>query len=109
MLALGSLGGPGSRVRYAFTTRAGGVSASPYDTLNLSLDVGDDPAAVASNRRLVLDRLGLHDAVWLKARDGGNVAVVGEPAVGVPQVDADRAPVRQQLRGHRQQRAAAAA
>ena len=88
MLALGSLGGLVSRVRYAFTTRAGGVSASPYDTLNLGLDVGDNPAVVASNRRLVLDRLGLHDAVWLKARHGGDVAVVGEPAVGVPQVDA---------------------
>lgn len=31
--------------------RAGGVSAPPYDTLNLGDHVGDDPLAVAENRR----------------------------------------------------------
>ena len=31
--------------------RAGGVSAAPYDTLNLGDHVGDDPLAVAENRR----------------------------------------------------------
>lgn len=85
MLALGGLGGG---VRYAFTTRSGGVSAAPFDSLNLSLDVGDDPAAVATNRGRVLDRLGLPDAVWLKARHSGQVARVDRPDVGVPEVDA---------------------
>ncbi len=33
------------------TTRSGGVSSSPYDSFNLGLHVGDDPAAVAENRR----------------------------------------------------------
>jgi polyphenol oxidase len=32
------------------STRAGGVSESPFDSLNLSFSVGDDPAAVAENR-----------------------------------------------------------
>jgi YfiH family protein len=31
--------------------RAGGVSAAPYDSLNLGDHVGDDPRAVAENRR----------------------------------------------------------
>lgn len=35
------------------TTRLGGVSTSPYDTLNLGDHVEDDPAAVASNRALL--------------------------------------------------------
>jgi len=35
------------------TTREGGVSAPPYDTLNLGQHVGDDPAAVSENRRRV--------------------------------------------------------
>ena len=35
-----------------FTGRGGGVSVPPYDTLNLGRGVGDDPAAVAANRRL---------------------------------------------------------
>ncbi|MBU0826288.1 MAG: laccase domain-containing protein [Gammaproteobacteria bacterium] len=32
------------------TTRAGGVSVPPYDSLNLGTHVGDDPAAVQTNR-----------------------------------------------------------
>ena len=36
--------------RFAFTDRYGGVSAAPYDELNLGDHVGDDPAAVADNR-----------------------------------------------------------
>jgi YfiH family protein len=40
----------------AFTDRYGGVSASPYDELNLAVAGGDDPAAKAENlRRLVED------------------------------------------------------
>ena len=35
------------------TARPGGVSAAPYDSLNLGLSVGDDPAAVLENRRRV--------------------------------------------------------
>lgn len=41
--------GPG--FRHGFTTRAGGVSAPPYDSLNLGGKWGDDPAHVTENRR----------------------------------------------------------
>jgi YfiH family protein len=37
-------------VALAVTTRHGGVSRPPYDTLNLGLHVGDDSAAVVTNR-----------------------------------------------------------
>jgi YfiH family protein len=37
--------------RHGFPTRAGGVSAPPYDTLDLGGKWGDDPARVAENRR----------------------------------------------------------
>jgi polyphenol oxidase len=37
----------------AVSTRAGGVSAAPYDSLNLSFSVGDEPMAVVENRRLL--------------------------------------------------------
>jgi purine-nucleoside/S-methyl-5'-thioadenosine phosphorylase / adenosine deaminase len=36
---------------FGMATRAGGVSVGPYATLNLSLGVGDDEAAVRENRR----------------------------------------------------------
>ena len=35
----------------AFTSRRGGVSSNPYDTLNLAARVGDDPGSVTENRR----------------------------------------------------------
>lgn len=38
-------------VRAICSTRAGGVSAAPFDSLNLGDHVGDDPRAVAENRR----------------------------------------------------------
>lgn len=46
-------------VRIAFTGRAGGVSAPPYDELNLGSHVGDDRAAVDANRARVLEALGV--------------------------------------------------
>ncbi|HWB66895.1 MAG TPA: peptidoglycan editing factor PgeF [Mycobacteriales bacterium] len=41
-----------------FTTRAGGVSAPPYDELNLGLHVADEPRRVLANRDLLARRLG---------------------------------------------------
>lgn len=50
--------------RHAFATRSGGVSAAPYDTLNLGFHLGDDEEAVRENRmrfaralELSIDRL----------------------------------------------------
>ena len=40
-------------VHAAFTLRSGGVSAAPFDSLNLGAHVGDQAAAVAENRRRV--------------------------------------------------------
>jgi YfiH family protein len=73
VLWLGSLGG---EVRFAFTSRLGGFSPAPYDTLNLSFNVGDDPAVVERNRRDVLGRLGVPRATWLQAQHGAVVRVV---------------------------------
>jgi YfiH family protein len=73
VLWLGSLGGD---VRFAFTSRLGGFSAAPYDSLNLSFNVGDDPDVVQRNRRDVLERLGVSRASWLQAQHGAVVQVV---------------------------------
>lgn len=63
-------------MRFAFTSRLGGFSAAPYDSLNLSFNVGDDPDAVERNRRDVLERLGVPHAGWLQAQHGAVVQVV---------------------------------
>lgn len=43
----------------AFTTRVGGVSESPYDSLNLSVGTGDDQVLVEDNRRLACEAIGV--------------------------------------------------
>lgn len=48
---------PGARV--AFSSRLGGVSEPPFDSLNLGLLTEDDPAAVRANRRSLCAALGL--------------------------------------------------
>jgi YfiH family protein len=66
------------------TTRAGGVSAPPFDTFNLGDHVGDDPAAVAANRKRLAKAIGLGDdgIVWMNQVHGDHVAVVDEPPGG---------------------------
>ena len=81
------------------TTRSGGVSAGPYASLNLSLNVGDDPAHVLENRRRALAALGagLEDAVFAQQVHGAAAEVVGladrgrgtrEAADAIPAADA---------------------
>ncbi len=48
-------------VALAFTERTGGVSAGPYESLNLGSSCGDDEAAVTENRRRALAALGAAD------------------------------------------------
>lgn len=61
------------RVKAFFTTRAGGVSTHPYASLNLGAHVGDEPLAVAENRRRVRVLLPA-EPVWLNQEHGVNVA-----------------------------------
>ena len=50
-----------SGVRHAFSTRKGGVSVPPWDSLNLGPSRGDDPAAVAENYRRFCGAVGLDE------------------------------------------------
>ena len=69
-------------VRAAFTLRTGGVSAAPYDSLNLGAHVGDVPAAVAENRRRVHALLGLPaEPAWLQQVHGVDVLDMDVPGV----------------------------
>jgi YfiH family protein len=66
------------------TSRLGGVSSSPYDTLNLGLHVGDEDLCVLENRaRLAAAaRCHLDDLVFMDQVHGNRVAVVGEEQRG---------------------------
>ena len=59
-------------VRALCTTRAGGVSAAPYDSLNLGDHVGDDPVSVEENRARLATHIGVRP-VFLQQVHGTQV------------------------------------
>ena len=66
------------------TYRKGGVSTGPYASLNLAAHVGDDAAAVATNRRRFISRCGLpEEPKWLAQVHGTNVVRAEEAEDGV--------------------------
>ncbi|MFE7840635.1 peptidoglycan editing factor PgeF [Streptomyces sp. NPDC057474] len=81
-----------SGAHFAFTDRWGGVSAAPYEELNLGGAVGDDAGAVTTNRELAAKSLGLEPdrVVWMNQVHGADVAVVDGPwgTGDIPSVDA---------------------
>jgi len=84
------------RVRAAFALRTGGVSAAPFDSLNLGAHVGDAPEAVEENRRRLRQRLRLPaEPVWLQQVH--DVVVADLDGVGAPGV-ADAAVTRREGR-----------
>lgn len=74
------------QVRALQTTRQGGVSAAPYESLNLGSHVGDAPLRVARNRML-LNTLLPSEPVWLE-QVHGTVVANADAASCRPQADA---------------------
>lgn len=66
------------------STRHGGVSPPPYESLNLGLRVGDDEQKVVENRRRFLAAAGmpLERSVWCKQIHADGVTVVAEADAG---------------------------
>ncbi|MBS3805131.1 MAG: peptidoglycan editing factor PgeF [Oleiphilaceae bacterium] len=75
-------------VRALATTRLGGVSQSPWESLNLGGHVGDSLADVAANRRRLAASAGLNPGQlgWLEQVHSS--VVVSQPSKGVPKADA---------------------
>jgi len=54
------------------TTRRGGFSAAPYDSMNLRLGIGDDERAVSCNQRLLAEAVGVRP-IYLEQVHGAAV------------------------------------
>ena len=67
------------RVKSFITTRAGGVSQAPFDSLNLSYRVGDDERAVDANRDYIR-ALVPSEPFWLQQVHGATVIEAFTPA-----------------------------
>jgi YfiH family protein len=92
-----------------FTTRAGGVSSAPYESLNLTEGTGDDRSLVAENRRLACDAAGVdharlsfnrqvhsaevHEAGTLRRGSDGDGLWSDEPGVPMLAMSADCLPI----------------
>ena len=75
-----------ANVKALQTTRRGGISGTPYDSLNLGDHVGDAPLAVERNR-ILLNTLLPSEPVWLEQVHGTNV-VNADMTDCLPQADA---------------------
>lgn len=70
-------------VAYGFTTRSGGVSPPPFDSLNLSSGRGDTPESVRENRERVRTALGLTSLVFARQVHGRGVLRIDDVPPGV--------------------------
>lgn len=75
---------PEELAAHGLSGRKGGVSKAPWASLDLGLHVGDDPEAVAENRRRYLAALGLDAARFVTPEQvhGEHIARVGEAEAG---------------------------
>ncbi len=73
-----------ANVKAFITTRSGGVSAAPRDSLNLGYKAGDDPASVTQNRAIV-EALLPQTPAWLAQVHGARV-MNAEQVINAPQV-----------------------
>lgn len=76
----------GAGVQAVFSGRMGGSSGPPYESLNLGLGVGDDPAAVAANRDALAVACGLTaaDLTWMRQVHGRDVWYASDGAAEPP-------------------------
>ncbi|HEY8354607.1 MAG TPA: peptidoglycan editing factor PgeF [Methylophilaceae bacterium] len=81
-----------ANVKALQTTRRGGISTAPYDSLNLAMHVEDDPLNVARNRQLLNARVP-SEPVWLNQVHGTTVVDAAQTTC-VPDADASWSRVR---------------
>ncbi|MBW2342342.1 MAG: peptidoglycan editing factor PgeF [Deltaproteobacteria bacterium] len=72
------------KIKHFVSTRTGGFSTSPYNSLNLGLNVGDDPEKVMKNRKRLgaTMRIPLHHLTIGQQIHSGNVAVISKKLRG---------------------------
>ena len=66
------------------TTRAGGRSVAPYDSLNLGDHVGDDPRAVGANRAVLAQALAARPVFLQQVHGSGVVVLDAQTPHGTP-------------------------
>lgn len=68
-----------SAISHAIFTRKGGLSQEPYDSLNTSFNVGDNPERVKGNRRIIQEILEASELVFCHQNHGSEIQIVSGP------------------------------
>ena len=73
------------QVRHAFTTKFGGVSTGPCESMNLGFSRGDDPENVRENYKILCAALGMNERRVTRTEQvhRAEVSVVTEETVGM--------------------------
>ena len=76
---------PCKQISHFISTRNGGFSKPPYNSLNLGFHVGDNPEIVLENRQRLATALGIPLVNFTTVRQvhGGNVVTVKKPEGGI--------------------------
>lgn len=80
-----------SRLVAGMTTRCGGTSGFPYDSLNMAYYTDDDEEMVQANRQMIADQVGFPLSSWVDAEQvhGCEVKKVNSPSTrGIGKADA---------------------
>jgi len=85
ILSLPSIKTKSGTIVAGFSTRIGGLSSSPYATLNFGYHVGDDPEIVTQNRRRFGELIGIEPEKWIAGEQ-----VHGNEVASVTQADAGK-------------------
>lgn len=82
----------GGAYRVAFSTRAGGVSEGPFESLNLGILTADDPGRVVENRRRLCAAVGVDPETATMAWQvhGGEVRKATRRGIVAPGTDYER-------------------
>ena len=77
------------QLQHALFTRDGGVSQTPYNSLNVAFSVGDQKKAVTQNRQRIADCLEIFPPIYCKQTHGDDVVIASTEMRGhAPQGDA---------------------
>ncbi len=80
---------PEADLHHAMFTRRGGVGHAPFDALNLSYGVGDDPGVVMRNRSLLKQALGIERLISGRQVHGTRVQVISAAEQDIEVADCD--------------------
>lgn len=78
-----------SGLSHGIFSRTGGVSQGAFGSLNVGLNSGDDPSAVAENRQRMLGKMGTDQAVFLHQVHGADIHVFKEEDISQTPITAD--------------------